>query len=95
MSTNSTEVGTDLRDLLRLDKTSKRSSGTGTSPTLGSIVQKGKFAASALVPSTSALKRVDFPTLGSPTKPVFSAMLVVVLNPRREIKGAKATHRRP
>jgi hypothetical protein len=37
-------------------------------PTFGSIVQNGKFAASALA-FESALKSVDFPTFGSPTIP--------------------------
>jgi hypothetical protein len=40
---------------------------------LGSIVQKGKFAASALA-LDSALKSVDFPTLGKPTIPHFNAI---------------------
>jgi hypothetical protein len=35
---------------------------------LGSMVQKGKLAASALA-LDNALKSVDFPTLGSPTIP--------------------------
>mmetsp|Transcript_20940 Transcript_20940/g.35094 ORF Transcript_20940/g.35094 Transcript_20940/m.35094 type:complete len:217 (+) Transcript_20940:688-1338(+) len=95
MSTNSTVVGTALSDLLRFDSTSRRSSGTATSPTLGSIVQKGKFAASALPFSTNALNSVDLPTFGRPTNPVFSAMLVDALNPRREKKGVTAAQRRP
>ncbi|GAC38037.1 hypothetical protein GPSY_2417 [Paraglaciecola psychrophila 170] len=53
---------------------SKRKSGTGTTPVLGSIVQNGKFAASipALV---NALKSVDFPTLGKPTMPHLKPIL--------------------
>ena len=40
----------------------------GTTPVLGSMVQKGKF--SALMPAlVSALNSVDLPTLGSPTMP--------------------------
>ena len=39
-----------------------------TTPMLGSMVQKGKFEASASA-FVSALKRVDFPTFGSPTIP--------------------------
>ena len=35
-----------------------------------SMVQKGKFAASAVAFCRSALKSVDLPTLGSPTMPV-------------------------
>mmetsp|Transcript_32814 Transcript_32814/g.53232 ORF Transcript_32814/g.53232 Transcript_32814/m.53232 type:complete len:95 (-) Transcript_32814:193-477(-) len=38
-------------------------------PTFGSIVQKGKFAASAFAFSHRALNMVDLPTLGSPTIP--------------------------
>ncbi|MGL5914116.1 MAG: hypothetical protein ACRCZB_08115 [Bacteroidales bacterium] len=37
-------------------------------PTFGSIVQKGKLAACALA-LLKQLKRVDFPTFGSPTIP--------------------------
>ena len=51
----------------------RRGSGTGTTPTLGSMVQNGKFSASILAP-VSALYRVDLPTLERPTstiKPVF------------------------
>ena len=43
-------------------------------PTFGSIVQKGKFAACASSDPTSALKSVDFPTLGRPTIPVCNFM---------------------
>ena len=52
-----------------LDNLSSRWSGTGTTPTLGSIVQKGKFAAWALLEFVSALNKVDLPTLGKPTIP--------------------------
>jgi hypothetical protein len=41
-------------------------------PTFGSMVQNGKLAASALALATTALNRVDFPTLGSPTIPALS-----------------------
>ena len=44
-------------------------SGTGTTPILGSIVQKGKFSACALLEFVKALNSVDFPTLGKPTIP--------------------------
>jgi hypothetical protein len=40
-------------------------------PTLGSMVQNGKFAACALA-LDKQLNKVDFPTLGSPTIPHFS-----------------------
>ncbi len=59
MSTNSTVVGTVAAELLSWLSTAKRSSGTATTPTLGSMVQKGKFAAWALPFSHSALNRVD------------------------------------
>jgi hypothetical protein len=49
----------------------RRLSGTEITPTLGSIVQKGKFAASALLLEI-ALNKVDFPTFGSPTIPHLS-----------------------
>jgi hypothetical protein len=51
----------------------KRSSGTAITPTFGSIVQKGKFAACAFV-LDKQLKRVDLPTLGKPTMPHCSAI---------------------
>jgi hypothetical protein len=47
-----------------------RSSGTVITPTFGSMVQKGKLAASAFA-LESALNKVDFPTFGSPTMPHF------------------------
>jgi hypothetical protein len=48
-----------------------RSSGTVITPTLGSIVQKGKFAACAFA-LDKQLNNVDFPTFGSPTIPHFN-----------------------
>lgn len=50
---------------------SKRSSGTWTRVELGSMVQKGKFSA-GMEQFDSALYRVDFPTLGMPTRPTYS-----------------------
>ena len=52
-----------------------RSSGTDTWPIWASIVQKGKFAACAFALDRQ-LKRVDFPTLGSPTIPAFNAISI-------------------
>ncbi|MNV95439.1 hypothetical protein D3C71_1903300 [compost metagenome] len=54
---------------------SRRESGIGTTPVLGSMVQNGKLAASipALV---NALNRVDLPTLGRPTIPHLNPMLL-------------------
>src|ERR1700686_4774166 len=69
MSTNSSWVGTIFADLPSRAQTSQRSSGTATRPTLGSIVQNGEVAAPAARGGGRALKRVDLPTLGSPTMP--------------------------
>ena len=44
-------------------------SGMGMSVRFGSMVQKGKFLASAIDFCARALKSVDLPTLGSPTSP--------------------------
>jgi hypothetical protein len=54
----------------------RRSSGTEITPMFGSIVQKGKFAASALL-LDNALKSVDFPTFGNPTIPHFRPIPIV------------------
>ena len=54
------EIDTNLSNL---------SSGTGTIPIFGSIVQKGKFSACALLEFVRALNKVDLPTLGNPTIP--------------------------
>jgi hypothetical protein len=43
-------------------------------PTLGSMVQKGKFAACALA-FDKQLNNVDFPTFGKPTIPHFNAII--------------------
>lgn len=56
MSTNSTEVGIIVLELVMLLSTCRRGSGTATLPTFGSIVQNGKLAASALPFSHRALK---------------------------------------
>ena len=72
ISTNSTRVGTSSFELEMAESLAKRGSGTATTPTLGSIVQKGKLAAWAWALATRALKRVDLPTLGSPTIPALS-----------------------
>src|SRR2546427_5636628 len=74
MSRNSMEVGVVFRDLKICVSRVSRSSGTIATPTLASTVENGKLATRAL-PPTSALKIVDFPTLGSPMIPQFSAML--------------------
>ena len=42
---------------------------TGTTPTLGSIVQNGKLPDCAFEEFVNALNKVDLPTLGKPTIP--------------------------
>src|SRR5487761_2529993 len=73
MSTNVTVAGRIRSDPKISAKSSRRASGTATTPTLGSIVAKGEFAASTLL-WVNALKRVDLPTLGSPTMPIERAI---------------------
>jgi hypothetical protein len=51
----------------------KRASGTVITPILGSMVQKGKFAACAFA-FDKQLKSVDFPTFGNPTIPHCNAI---------------------
>src|SRR5690606_24587915 len=78
MSTNSTAVGTTFCGWMMSASAFRRGSGTGTTPTLGSIVQKGQLAA-AMPARVSALKRVDLPTFGRPTMP--QVMPVAVSGP--------------
>ena len=70
----------------KLARRLSRVSGTATTPTDGSIVQKGKFSAGTerLV---SALNSVDFPTLGNPTIPIESDMFCVVVSSPRLRRG--------
>ncbi len=70
MSTNVIRVGMICLDPAMSASVSSRASGTATSPTFGSIVQKGKFAACAAAVFVSALNSVDLPTFGSPTIPM-------------------------
>ena len=65
-------AGMIFADFERAESLSRRSSGTLTMPTLGSIVQKGKLAACALRVWVTALNRADLPTFGKPTIPAFS-----------------------
>jgi hypothetical protein len=74
MSTISTVVGTMRSGFTNFANSVIRSSGTVITPTLGSMVQKGKFAACAFA-LLKQLKSVDLPTLGSPTIPHFSAIV--------------------
>ena len=57
---------------------SNLSSITSTIPILGSIVQKGKLAASAFLDAVKALNKVDFPTLGSPTIPHLNPIKILI-----------------
>ena len=70
MSTISTVAGTTRSGFTISARAAVRGSGTFTVPTLGSMVQKGKFAAWALA-LLKQLNNVDLPTLGSPTIPTF------------------------
>ena len=80
MSTKVIRVGTTFADFAIAASRSSRGSGTFTSPTFGSMVQNGKFAACAAAVRVSALNSVDLPTFGSPTIPIFRA----IVRPRRE-----------
>ena len=75
MSTNVIRVGMTCRDFAISASLSSRGSGTATSPTFGSMVQNGKFAACAAAVRVSALNRVDLPTFGRPTMPILKPML--------------------
>ena len=81
MSTNSTVAWTTFCGCTMSASFPSRSSGTGTMAVLGSMVQKGKFSAFAFWARVSALKRVDLPTLGSPTMPMFSAIAGFLYGP--------------
>ena len=73
ISTISQVAGTILPGCTISASLVRRSSGTVITPTLGSIVQKGKFAACAFALERQ-LKSVDLPTFGSPTIPHFNAI---------------------
>src|SRR3989344_5013712 len=73
MSTNSTAAGTSFSDWLSAASFWRRSSGTATTPTDGSMVANGELATKTLF-FVRALKRVDLPTLGNPTIPIERAM---------------------
>jgi hypothetical protein len=68
ISTISMVVGNTRSGFTISSKAKSLKSGTVITPTLGSMVQKGKLAAVALAVDKQ-LKRVDFPTLGKPTIP--------------------------
>ena len=44
----------------------------------GSIVQNGKFAASAFFEAVKALNKVDLPTFGKPTIPHLNPLLLTL-----------------
>ena len=69
MSTNSIVVGTIFSDFEICASLARRSSGTSTTPTLGSMVQNGKLAQSTAF-FVIAENSVDFPTFGNPTIPI-------------------------
>ena len=73
MSTISIVVGTTRLGLSISARRISRRSGTVITPTLGSMVQKGKFAACAFALDRQ-LKRVDLPTFGKPTMPHCNAI---------------------
>ena len=73
ISTISTVVGTIRCGCTSSANLFRRSSGTVITPTFGSIVQKGKFAACAFA-FDKQLKSVDLPTFGSPTIPHCNAI---------------------
>ena len=68
ISTISTTAGTTFCGFTNSTSLFNRSSGTVITPTLGSIVQKGKLADCAFA-LLKQLNKVDFPTFGSPTIP--------------------------
>ena len=74
MSMNFNVDGTILPECSSSASTFSRGSGTEAIPVLGSMVQNGKFAASA-PPLLNALNNVDLPTLGNPTKPQEKLMM--------------------
>jgi len=78
MSTISTVVGTMRPGCTSSASFVRRSSGTVITPTFGSIVQKGKFAACAFA-LDKQLKSVDLPTFGRPTIPHCKAIIYFVI----------------
>jgi hypothetical protein len=66
-------VGTNLLGLTNSANLFNLGSGTVITPTLGSMVQKGKLAACAFA-LLKQLNKVDLPTLGKPTIPHCNAI---------------------
>jgi hypothetical protein len=75
MSTKVIRAGIIFAEFAICARLARRASGTLTSPTLGSIVQNGKFAACAEAVLVSALNKVDLPTFGKPTIPIRKPMM--------------------
>ena len=75
MSTISIVFGCTLFGFTNSANLVRRSSGTVITPTLGSIVQNGKFAACAFA-FDKQLNKVDLPTFGKPTIPHCNAMFL-------------------
>ena len=88
ISVKENEVGTILRGLIISTILSNRLSFTSTTPTLGSIVAKGKLAANA-PDFVMALNNVDLPTLGKPTIP--AVKLIIHLYIKNIIKTINTT----
>ena len=74
ISTNSMVAAMHFCGLTMAAMASWRASGMVTVPSLGSMVQNGKFSA-AIPFLVSALNKVDLPTLGKPTMPQLIAMV--------------------
>ncbi len=96
ISTNSTVAGIIFAPFTVARIFSSRSSATLTMPTFGSIVQKGKFAASAAYDFVRALNKVDLPTFGRPTIPIFIEKYfnkwVLRNNPKHFVPNLIANH---
>ena len=88
ISVKENEVGTILRGLTISTILSNRLSFTSTTPTLGSIVAKGKLAASA-PDFVMALNNVDLPTLGKPTIPAVKLIIHLYKNIIKTINTIK------
>mmetsp|Transcript_58133 Transcript_58133/g.165240 ORF Transcript_58133/g.165240 Transcript_58133/m.165240 type:complete len:200 (+) Transcript_58133:674-1273(+) len=94
MSTYSICSGMTFAELARSASLPRRASGTVARATFGSMVQKGKFWASAFPFSHRALKSVLLPTFGRPTMPVFRPRSCVLTAPRPVVVTAAACGRR-
>ena len=75
ISTNFTVAGVIFLGSFTFARKSSLSSGRGTIPIFGSIVQNGKFSAAAGA-EVNAEKIVDLPTFGNPTIPQSKDMAI-------------------